>query len=145
MTEKKTPKTPTKPKTVAEYIDWQVNLCGKSQKQIAEEAGFPKPNIITMFKQGSTKVPLEKIGKLAKALEVDPVHLLKMCLREYLPDTYAEIEKMFGQPILTQNELELLQVIRSAKVVNPKIRTNDDKVRIMVAIETLKPDNATND
>lgn len=145
MTEKKTPKTPVKPKTVAEYIDWQVTLCGKSQKQIAEEAGFPKPNIITMFKQGSTKVPLEKVGKLAKALEVDPVNLLKMCLREYLPDTYTEIEKMFGQPILTQNELELLQVIRSAKVANPKVRTHDDKVRIMMAIETLKPDNATND
>lgn len=145
MTEKKASKPVVKPKTVAEYIDWQVNLCGKPQKQIAEEAGFQKPNIITMFKQGTTKVPLEKVGKLAKALEVDPVHLLKMCLREYLPDTYAEIEKMFGQPILTKNELDLIEVIRAAKVTNPKVRTHDEKVRIMTAIETLKPDNATND
>ena len=144
MSEKKTTKPVSKPRSVAEYIDWQVNLCGKSQKQIAEEAGFPKPNIITMFKQGTTKVPLEKIGKLAKALEVDPVHLLKLCLREYLPDTDAEIENIFGQPVLSQNELELIEVIRSAKVENPKIRTHDEKVRLMMAIETLKPDNATN-
>jgi transcriptional regulator with XRE-family HTH domain len=144
MSEKKTIKPLNKPRSVAEYIEWQVNLCGKPQKQIAEEAGFPKPNIITMFKQGSTTVPLEKIGKLAKALEVDAVHLLKLCLREYLPDTYAEIEKIFGQPVLTQNELDILEAVRASKVENPKIRTTEDRLKVIMAIDSLKPDNATN-
>ncbi len=144
MTGKTISKPVSKPKTVAEYIDWQVNLCGKSQKQIAEEAGFNKPNVISMLKQGTTKVPLDKVGRVAKALEVDPVHLFKMCLREYYPDTYKEVEKMFGQTILTENEVEILEVVRSANVENPKLRTEDERVRILMAIETLKPDNAVN-
>lgn len=142
---KKAVKKPVgKVKTVADYVSWQVDLCGKPQKQIAEEAGFQQPNIVTMFKQGKTKVPLDKVGKLARALEVDPLHLLRMCMREYWPDTYPEIEGIFDQPILTANELKILEVIRKANVVNPKIRTTEDEVRLMVAIESLKPDNAVN-
>lgn len=144
MSESSTRK-PGKPANVAEYIDWQIGLCGKSQKQIAEEAGFPKPNIITMFKKGDTKLPLEKIGRFAKALEVDPIHLFKLCLSEYLPETWAELQRMFGQPILTQNELELLEVIRSANVANPRVRTDEDRQRVIAAIESLKSDNITTD
>lgn len=144
MTTPKTTKLVKKPQTVAEYIDWQIHLCGKSQKQIAEEAGFPKPNIITMFKQGATKLPMEKIGRFAKAIEVDPIHLFKLCIAEYQPETWAEIQRMFSQPILTINELEILEVIRSANVENPRIRTDEERDRVRSVIETLKPDNATN-
>lgn len=131
--------------TVAEYLDAQINMCGKSQKQIAEEAGFPKPNIITMFKKGDTKLPLEKIGKFAKAIEVDPIHLFKLCMAEYQPETWAEIQKMFGQPVLTVNELEILEIIRSANVENPRVRTDAERDRIREVIGSLKPDNAVND
>lgn len=130
--------------TVAEYLEAQINMCGKSQKQIAEEAGFPKPNIITMFKKGDTKLPLEKVGRFAKAIEVDPIHLFKLCMAEYQPETWNEIQKMFGQPVLTANELEILEIIRSANVVNPKLRTDEERARIIEAINSLKPDNATN-
>jgi len=134
-----------KPKTVAEYINWQVDLCGKKQYQIAEEAGFEKPNIVTMIKQGKTKLPLEKIGRFAKAIEVDPIHLFKLCMQEYLPETWDEIQKMFSQPVLTTNEVAILKVIREANIVNPKIRTDDERIRLIEAIESLKPDNAVND
>lgn len=133
-----------KPETVAEYIDWQVSLCGKTQREIADQAGFAKANIITMIKNGDTKVPLEKIGKLAKALEVDPIFFYKMCLQEYLPGMWDELEKIFGQPALSQNEVEILEVIRSANVVNPRIRTDTERRRLLDVINTLKPDNATN-
>ena len=78
--------SPSKAKSVAEYVSWQINLCGKSQVQIAQEIGFDKPNVITMIKQGKTKVPVNKIGSMAKALEVDPVFFMKLCLQEYMPD-----------------------------------------------------------
>lgn len=144
MAETKTKSSKSK-LSVAEYLEAQINMCGKSQKQIAEEAGFPKPNIITMFKKGDTKLPLEKIGKFAKAIEVDPIHLFKLCLAEYQPETWAEIQKMFGQPVLTTNELEILEVIRSANVENPRVRTDAERDNIRQVIETLKPDNAVND
>lgn len=133
-----------KPKNVAEYIEWQINLCGKKQLEIAEQAGFEKPNIITMIKQGKTKLPLEKIGRFAKAIEVDPIHLFKLCMQEYQPDTWIEIQKMFSQPILSINEIEIVETVRSANVVNPKLRTDEERLNLVKAIETLRSDNITN-
>ena len=141
MTKESTTKTVSKPKTVAEYINWQIQICGKSQKQIATEAGFEKPNIITMFKQGQTKIPIEKIGRLAEAIEVDAVYLYKLCMQEYQPDTWREIQKMFNQPILTENEVEIIEAIRSCNVANPKIRTDEDRIRLAEVINSFKSDN----
>ena len=91
---KVTPASASKPKNVAEYIAWQINLCGKKQTQIAEEVGFEKPNVITMIKQGKTKVPINKIGKFAKALEVDPIFFMKMVFTEYMPDAMEAINSI---------------------------------------------------
>lgn len=134
-------KPPTKPKSVADYLNWQINLCGKKQLEIAEEVGFPKPNIITMIKQGKTKLPLDKVGKFAKAIEVDPLHLFKLCMLEYMPDTWKEIEKMIDQPVLTTNELEFVEVMREANVTNPRLRTDDQRRKFREFVESLKSDN----
>lgn len=130
-----------RPANVAEFITWQIKLCGKSQVEIAKETGFPKPNVLSMIKSGATKVPLEKIGKLAKALEIDPLHLFQMVMSEYFPTTWDEIEGMVGQPVLTHNERELLELIRSAKVINPRLRTDEERHQLLAVIETLRPDN----
>jgi hypothetical protein len=140
MNEKQSTK-PQKPKTVAEYIDWQLSISEKRQFQVAEDSGFDKPNIITMIKQGKTKLPLEKIGRFAKAIGVDPVHLFKMCIKEYYPETSAEIEQMFGQPILTKNELDILEAIRSANVENPRLRTDAERQRLVSFVNNLKGEN----
>ena len=39
-----------------------------TQKEIAQRMGMPMPNIITMWKQGQTKVPPERVPAMAKAL-----------------------------------------------------------------------------
>ncbi len=132
--------------TVAEYLSQQINLCGKTQAEIAKEAGFAKANIITMFKQGNTKVPVSKVGPLAKALEVDPLHLYKLVMSEYEPDTWEMLqESVLKQPFVTKNEMEIIEVIRQSNVTNPKIRTEKERIRLLDAIATLKSDNATND
>lgn len=138
----KLPAVPTtKAKTVAEYITMQLHLCGKAQTQIAEEVGFDKPNVITMIKQGKTKVPLNKIGSMAKALEVDPVFFFKFVMNEYMPDLMGMIAAITNQPIITRNEMEFIEVIRSAKVMNPKLRTEAERKRLRDFVETLKMDN----
>lgn len=138
-----TPAAAAKPRNVAEYIAWQIQLCGKQQTEIAEQAGFDKPNVITMIKQGKTKVPLNKIGSMAKALEIDPVFFMKMCLNEYLPDLAESIQSITNQPIITVNEWEIIQVIRQSKVLNPKIRTDTERHKLLDVINTLKGDNET--
>ena len=141
MTIKAARRSVLSPLPVADYIRLQIDLCGKKQSEIAQQAGFDKPNMITMIKQGRTKLPLEKIGRMAKALGVDPLHLFKMTMREYQPETWAEIQKLFNQPVLTVNELEMLEVIRSAKVVNPRLRTDVEKKALRQFIRTLRGDN----
>ena len=70
--------------TIADFIADRLAESDKTQREIAAECGFDKPNIITMFKNGSTKVPLNRIGALAKALDADPAHMLRLA-------TYARI------------------------------------------------------
>lgn len=130
-----------KPKSVAEYIAWQITLCGKSQLEIAAESGFDKPNIITMIKQGKTKLPLSKVGRFAKAIGVDPLHLLKLCMSEYMEDTWKEVETIIGQPVLTQNELEVIEIMRGCNVSNPKLHTDEERVELAEFFNKLKADN----
>lgn len=141
----KLPAAPTtKARNVAEYISMQLHLCGKSQTQIAEEVGFEKPNVITMIKQGKTKVPLNKIGSMAKALEVDPVFFFRMVMNEYMPDLMDMIGAITNQPIITSNEMDFIHVIRSSKVVNPKLRTDAEKKKLKEFVDGLRADNETN-
>lgn len=44
---------------------------GKSQVQIAEEAGFINPNMIAMLKSRASKPTLDRVAALAKALDCD--------------------------------------------------------------------------
>jgi hypothetical protein len=42
---------------VANYVARSIHLSGKSNIQIAAEAGFPNPNVLSMITKGDTKVP----------------------------------------------------------------------------------------
>lgn len=97
--------------TVAEYLTNQIGVCGKSQKDIAWETGYARPNIITMFKQGVTKVPVSAAPKLAKAIGSDPAFFLHLVLEEYHPDLLQTIEDTLGG-FTTPNEAHMLHIFR---------------------------------
>lgn len=99
--------------SVAEYLTQQINICGKSQKEIADEVGYDKPNVITMFKQGKTKLPINKVGLFAKALGVDPIHLLRIAMSEYMPDTWDVIEGLLGKTLVSNEELAVIEMLRT--------------------------------
>lgn len=115
-------KTASKPRassadlTIANYISQQIDLQrknGKSQKQIAEELGYEKPNIISMFKFGQSKVPLDKIPALAKALNVDPAFLFRLAMKQYWKGAEETIAAIFGT-VLTENEKMVIAILREA-------------------------------
>jgi hypothetical protein len=85
------------------HIDDLINASSKSQRQIAYEIGYDKPNLITMFKQGSTRVPAEKVPALAESLEVDPINLLRMWMEDYSPELLTVIEANMGM-LLSRTE-----------------------------------------
>ena len=82
---------------VAEYLTAQLEICGKSQKEIAKEVGFPKANVLTMLKQGNTRVPIHRVPALAEALGVDPAKFMRMVLAEYHPEILKAIESSLGE------------------------------------------------
>jgi hypothetical protein len=77
----------------------------KSQRDIALAIGYEKPNVFSMIKRGETKLPLDKIQPLAKAMDVDPTHLLRMALEDYLPSLAAAFKSIVGH-VATENEWE---------------------------------------
>jgi transcriptional regulator with XRE-family HTH domain len=110
--------------TVAEFLADRLASSDKTQRQVAAECGFESPNIVTMFKQGQTKLPINRVGPLAKALDVDPAHLLRLVLLEYLPNTWETIEKVMQSTVLTTNELEMVRAFREV--------TGDNDARAVV-------------
>lgn len=98
---------------VAALVTEQIRFIGKKQLEIAEEAGFDNANVITMIKQGRTKLPLGKVGSMAKALELDPTYLIKLCIEEYQPETWDAIRPYMDE-IVTADELSIVLSIRNA-------------------------------
>ncbi len=86
----------------------------KTQAQIAQEAGFVNPNMVTMLKLGTSKLPLDRVAALARALDVDPRHLWLLALEQQGNATTAtEISEIFGS-IVTTNELAWIEAVRDA-------------------------------
>lgn len=98
---------------LAKYIDKQIDaLKGvKTQRDIAHEMGYSAPNIISMFKRGEMKVPLDKVPPLAKALHVDLKHLFRLWIEQNWPDQTDIIRMVFGGQV-TDNEMKILELFR---------------------------------
>lgn len=82
---------------VARFLTVAINKSGKLQADIAREVGFPMQNMITMIKQGRSKMPIAKIKLMADSLEIDPKELLRLCFEEYQPGNWAVIEEIFRE------------------------------------------------
>ncbi len=109
-------KKPYQETGLAKYVEARVlELKHKrSQAEIAEQAGFVNANMVTMIKNGSTKLPLDRVPALAKALESDPALLLRLALEQSEGKTAATaIYEIIGQPI-TKNEMAWIVEIRVA-------------------------------
>jgi transcriptional regulator with XRE-family HTH domain len=101
---------------LAKFVDERVLALRprKSQAEIAEEAGFVNPNVISMVKSGASKLPIDRVPALATALQCDPALLLRLALEQSAGSTAAAaIYEIIGQPI-TKNEMAWIKEIREA-------------------------------
>ena len=99
----------------------------RSQQEIAHAAGFKSPNMLSMVKDGKAKLPLERVIALAKALECDPRHLMRLALEQNL--TQPVLDEIFASSggLSTANEQAILQEIRrlagnSDPVLTPELK-----------------------
>ncbi len=102
----------------ARLLATMIDESGLTQREIAERAGFKKPNILTMLKQGSTKVPIERIPALAAACGMPALPLLETAMTEYAPAAWQTIRKVTGAP-LGEDERVLLRAYRAGLAGRP--------------------------
>lgn len=96
----------------------------KTQTAIAAEAGFVNPNVLAIIKSGKTKLPLDRVPALAKALECDPGMLFMMALEQLGGSTTERAIKQIFGTLVTENEAAWLDEIRQASGhTNPSLTT----------------------
>lgn len=86
----------------------------KTQRDIATEAGFTNPNMLTMLKKGQTKLAIDRVATLASALETDPKYLLRLALQQSRNETMVRVYDEVMGAVVTRNETGWLEVIREA-------------------------------
>jgi len=125
--------------TVAKYLAQLFAVCGRSQREIALEVGYPNPNVLTMFKQGKTKVPYGVIGRLAQATNSDPAYFLRLALSEYEPALLQTIESILAEgTIVTADERELLDLAREASDGCPvNLESNLSRLVVAAALKAV--------
>ena len=55
----------------ARMIADAIEASGKTQREIAEEMGLLRPNVISMLKSGEMTMPIERIPAFSKATGID--------------------------------------------------------------------------
>jgi hypothetical protein len=117
--------------TIAVYLRKQIdalNDIGISQREIASDAGYDKPNILSMFKRGETKVPLNKVLPLAKALRTDPSFFFRLATQQPdMPITASELDKIFPNSV-ANGEMKVVLTIREA-VGDGDVSPTDEQLR----------------
>jgi hypothetical protein len=71
---------------LAEYIADHIALSGRTQREIACDAGIPNQNFLSMLKTGTAKVPLRRVRALAAALCVPALDLVFVRLNAQDPE-----------------------------------------------------------
>lgn len=105
---------PTSPSKVAAYLSERIDNSGRLIREIAQDAGIPNPNTISMMRTGVTKVPLARVPGLSSALGIDPKVLFRLCIEEYSPELLSLIEElMSSKVILSENEAKVIKTIRT--------------------------------
>lgn len=120
-----TPRFPYSESRLAKYVQKRVlEMRPKKQREIAAEAGFVNANMLSMIKSGATRMPLDRVPALAKALDCDPRLLFQMAIEQAGYETAgAAIEEIFGA-VVSRNEVAWLEELRDASAhADPALTT----------------------
>jgi transcriptional regulator with XRE-family HTH domain len=103
---------PTNP-TIPQFLAFHIRRSGLTQREVAQACGFLRPNIVSMIKTGGVRLPLERLGAMARVLDVDPAALFVVWMATYYGDTWRELSPLLSWPALSAGPAEVSQAIRS--------------------------------
>lgn len=86
----------------------------KSQAEIAAETGYVNANVVAMIKSGATRLPIDRVPALAKALDCDPAYLLLLALEQTVGSTEAAAITSILSNAVTNNEMAWVRALREA-------------------------------
>ena len=124
----------------ADFLARAIADSGKSQREIARDAGFERANVISMMKKGDTKVPVERIPALARACGADPACFLEIAMEEYHPEMWQTLRVQFGE-VMRPVEQDLLTIYRLADLKG-EIVLDDRAEALLEAVFELLLDRA---
>jgi hypothetical protein len=105
MTEKKTI-------TLGELIERRQHALGLSDEQVARALGYDRGVVVVLMKQGSLKLPINKVELLAEVLTVDGSEMLRCTLSEQIPELMQVIDRTLGPFALSPAERALITHVR---------------------------------
>ena len=100
------------PVSVICQLEAQQAALGLTDQELSTAVGFDREIALTLIKQGSMKLPLNKVPAFAAALELDVADLLRAALRESDPALGQLIEEVFNPLRMTATELTLVKHLR---------------------------------
>ncbi len=124
-------KRPYTQSALAQFITKRVlELRPRTQIDIATAAGFENPNMISMLKNGATKLPLDRVLAMAAALDTDPRRLFMLALgQEGYETQQSALEEIF-RTVVTANESKWLFEIRDASDNTDPVLTTRSRVAL---------------
>lgn len=84
----------------------------KSQREVADEVGFPSKNVMSIIKKGATKLSLDRVEAMAKALGLQLETVMIPALRQYYSDDVLNALRETFNSTETKTEREILAIAR---------------------------------
>lgn len=98
---------------VSELIAAQADLLNLSNNTIAAALNYPSPNVVSMLKAGTMRLPMNKVVQAAQVLQLDPTYLALRVDAETEQGLTPLIESISKRTAITLNEEKVIQRMRS--------------------------------
>lgn len=105
----------------------------KNQREIAAEIGYDNGNILSMYKRGEAKIPLDKIPAMSDALKIDPALMFRLALEQWWEGKERTIAKIFGS-VTSQNQRDWLGVISETMNEEDPVLTDERRQALVAAL-----------
>ena len=118
----------------ARMIADAIENSGKTQREIATEMGYDRPNVISMLKSGEMRMPIERIPAFSKATGVDALLLTKTAMLEYMPETWNVLSGTTTPPAESQINIRgpVAVIERFKEMCQSERRTYSEMLELMM-------------
>ena len=129
---------------LAEWLDknWDRGVNGASNDAVAQKLGYRSPNIISMWRTGKSKIPLDRLIEVCQFMNVDLATVMPLWFEQLLADPFAPkgidprlkaVDDMMKR-LVTLHEFALIRAVREHfKKSNPVFNTDQADAVLLIA------------